>query len=66
MEDKVRENRLRRMAKRRGYILRKSKRRDPEALDFGRYWLIDPSCGGSVYSDEWGVELDAIEAWLNE
>jgi hypothetical protein len=34
-DDKVRENRLRRMAQRRGMQLQKSRRRDPNAIDFG-------------------------------
>ena len=39
--DKVRENRLRRMAGRQGLTLHKSRRRDPRAVDFGAYWLAD-------------------------
>lgn len=38
--DKIRENRLRRMAKRRGLLLVKSRRRDTGALDYGLYVLI--------------------------
>ena len=57
--EKVRENRLRRMASRQGLQLMKSRRRDPRALDYGTYWLVDAS----------GVEVargnvDAIEARL--
>ena len=57
--EKVRENRLRRMASRQGLQLLKSRRRDPRALDYGTYWLVDAS----------GVEVargnvDAIEARL--
>lgn len=37
---KVLENRLRRMAERQGYLLEKSKRRDPKAKDFGKYRLL--------------------------
>ena len=37
---KVRENRLRRMAKRQGLTLVKCRRRDAYALDYGRYWLV--------------------------
>jgi hypothetical protein len=36
---KVRENLARRMAKRQGYELVKSRRRDPRALGFGKYML---------------------------
>jgi hypothetical protein len=57
--EKVRENRLRRMASRQGLQVLKSRRRDPRALDYGTYWLVDAS----------GVEVargdvDAIEARL--
>lgn len=38
---KVFENRLRAAAKRQGLRLEKSRRRDPRALDYGSYWLID-------------------------
>lgn len=40
-DDKVLENRLRRIAARRGYRLEKSRRRDPQAVDFGGYMLMD-------------------------
>lgn len=62
--EKVRENRLRRMAERQGLELRKSRRRDPRALDFGGYWLIDARLGGVVLGGEFGVDLDAVEAHL--
>lgn len=41
MNDKVQENRVRRMADRQGLLLRKQRRRDPRALDYGRYMLVD-------------------------
>lgn len=37
---KVEENRLRRVAERRGYILEKSRRRDKLAKDYGLYRLL--------------------------
>ncbi|WP_422634821.1 hypothetical protein [Sphingobium sp.] len=37
---KVRENKLRRMAERQGWLLEKSRRRDPKAKDFGKYRLL--------------------------
>ena len=61
----VQENRVRRTAKRRGFILKRSARRDPQALDFGRYWLIDGRNDACVLGGQWGVELDDVEAWLN-
>ena len=66
MTDKVRENRLRRMAERQGLVLQKSRRRDPNALDFGGYWLIDAQMNVLVAGDEWGWDLDDIEEWLNQ
>ena len=61
--EKVRENRLRRMAQRQGRIVLKSRRRDHRALDYGRYWLHDDRnrilCGGSN-----GTSLDEIVASL--
>jgi hypothetical protein len=61
---KVRENRLRRMAHRRGLALRKSRRRDPGALDFGRYWLLDQETGDPVFGSRWGVSIENIEEFL--
>jgi hypothetical protein len=40
-EDKVLENKLRRIAARRGLRLEKSRRRDPNAIDYGGYMLVD-------------------------
>ena len=40
-DEKVRENRLRRMAERQGLELRKSARRDPRAIDYGTYMLSE-------------------------
>jgi hypothetical protein len=51
-ESKVTENRLRRIAARRGYRLEKSRRRDKSAIDYG---------GSFAYSST----LDEIESFLN-
>lgn len=40
MNDKVRENRLRRLATRRRLMLKKVRRRDPRAWDYGLYTLV--------------------------
>jgi len=58
-QEKIRENRLRRMATRQGLQLVKSRRRDPRALDYGTYWLVDASSVEVASGD-----ADAIEAWL--
>jgi hypothetical protein len=63
-EEKIRENRLRRAASRQGLSLRKSRRRDPQALEYGRYWLIDPYMNAMVAGGQWGYSLDDIEEEL--
>ena len=63
--DKVRENRVRRMAQRQGLMLRKSRRRDPYATDYGRYWLADINTSGLIFGDQWGATLEEIEEWLH-
>ena len=40
-EEKIMENKLRRMAQRQGLQLLKSRRRDPRATDYGTYMLVD-------------------------
>jgi hypothetical protein len=62
-EQKVRENRLRRVAARRGLRLVKSRRRDEKALDFGRYWLLSRA-GSVIAAGDWGSSLDEIEEQL--
>lgn len=60
-EEKVRENRLRRMAKRQGLVLKKSPRRDPQALDYGRYWLVGAP---GDYAVDGFASLDELERYL--
>jgi hypothetical protein len=66
--DKVRENRLRRMAERQGLVLHKSRRRDPLALDFGMFQLVDADTNalvvGEVAQRGYGANLDEIEHYL--
>lgn len=59
--DKIRENRLRLAAQRQGLTLRKSRTRDPRALDYGRYTLTRDG-HVDVYDS---TDLDEIEAYLN-
>jgi hypothetical protein len=55
--DKSRETRVRRMLDRQGYALSKSRRRDPRALDYGRYTI---SRGAAVFTV---AGLDEAEQW---
>jgi hypothetical protein len=67
-ELKVRENRLRRMAARRRWVLLKSRRRDPQAWDFSTYMLVDGRTKALIAGDElgYGRTLDEIEDHLRE
>jgi hypothetical protein len=60
--EKVRENRLRRMADRQGLRLVKSRRRDPRALDFGTYMLVDVQ--NNTVAAGPGMNIDEIEEQL--
>jgi hypothetical protein len=62
--DKVRENRVRRMAARQGLVLHKSRRRDPRAIDYGVYWLVDDARRDAIMMSSNGATLDAIESYL--
>lgn len=64
-EEKVRENRLRRMAERQGLSLSRSRRRDPRAVDYGMYWLSNRS-SNTLESPEAGMTLDEVEAFLTQ
>jgi hypothetical protein len=63
VREKVRENRIRRMAERQGYRLVKSRRRDHRALEYGNYWLHNERHVG-VLGGRRGVSLDDIEEYL--
>jgi len=73
MTSDVRENRLRRVAKRRGLRLVKSRRRDPRAVDYGGYMLVrdnnavvgDIPIGDRYPPGSYLNTLDEIEAYLN-
>ena len=54
--DKVRENRLRRKAKRQGLTLTTNGRRDPDARDYRARYSINPGPSG--------LTLDEAETWL--
>lgn len=65
---KVRENLLRRMAERQGLMLRKSLRRDPLALGYGRYYVTSRADWREVVAGTAGGvpdwTLDDAEKWL--
>ena len=66
-EEKVRENRLRRMAERQGLRLERSRRRDPRALDYGSYQLVEVltnTVAASGGPNGFGLTLDEVERSL--
>jgi hypothetical protein len=74
-EELTRETRLRRMARRRGYLLVKSRRRDRGAYDYGKYVLVEDTKGNrvgryggqaavSAFARGDGMTLDDIEIIL--
>ena len=62
-EEKIRENRLRRAATRQGLIIRKNRRRDPRALDYGQWLIVDPT-GNVIIPGGDKLTLDAVESYL--
>jgi hypothetical protein len=52
------------MAERQGYHLRKSRRRDPQALDYQAYELVTQRGGQVVGTYQGPVELHSLEARL--
>jgi hypothetical protein len=66
--EKTREDRLRRMAKRQGLRLVKSRRRDKRALDYSAYGLIDTEVNAAAFGytpqGRMNASLDDIEAYL--
>jgi|SoiMethySBSTD1v2_1073268.scaffolds.fasta_scaffold3139756_2 hypothetical protein len=67
--EKVREDRLRRVAQRQGLQLIKSRRRDDRALDFGGFMLIEPTAntlvlGGPDNRFPASLSLEEVEEWL--
>ena len=71
MNEKVRENKLRRMADRQGLKLLKSRARDSRDLTYGGYQLVNLQTGGCDFG--WGnagrgyaASLDDIEEFLTQ
>ena len=56
---------MRARAARRGMKLVKSRRRNTDAADFGRYWLTDATTG-ELITDDRGVTLADIAAFLDD
>ncbi len=68
--EKVRENRLRRAAERQGLALHKSRTRDPRALDYDRWWIVDVPTNAIVAgvgpTGRPAMDVDDVERYLTE
>ena len=67
VEEKVRENRLRRMANRQGLVVHKSRIRDPRAIGYGGYMISDRLtnvvvAGAQPYA--FTMSMDEVEGFL--
>jgi hypothetical protein len=62
--EKIRENRLRRMAQRQGLRLIKSRVRDPRALDYGRWWIANPDTNAIVAGELGFMDITGVERYL--
>jgi hypothetical protein len=63
-EEKLKERRLRRVVARQGHRLRKQRRLDVSAYDYGRYRIFGP-VGQLAAGDEiFGMTLDEVEDWV--
>jgi hypothetical protein len=67
--EKVRENRIRRKLHRLGYCLVKSKRKDPDAFDYGMYLITNENnhlVWGGLHTGKPDLTLDDVEEWIKE
>lgn len=67
LEEKVRENRLRRKCERMGYLLVKSRAKDSDSYSFGGYmildaWTNDILAGSDPY--EYSMSIDDLERFI--
>lgn len=71
MSLKVKEQRVRRMAGRYGYKLKKSPTRDEGALDYGQYALIDLETDKAIHPEHvngspYWLDLHQVDLWLQD
>lgn len=65
--EKVRENKLRRMADRRGLRLWKSRTRDTGAIEYGRYHITQSNMViFGIGNQQFEATLDQVEEFLND
>jgi hypothetical protein len=62
-EEKLKERWLRRVVARQGYRLRKQRRWDVGAYDYGRYRIFGPDDQLAAGDEIFGMTLDEVEDW---
>lgn len=62
-EEKLKERWLRRVVARQGYRLRKQRRWDVGAYDYGRYRIFGPDGQLAAGDEVFGMTLDEVEDW---
>jgi hypothetical protein len=65
---KTHEDRCRRALRRKGFALRKSRRRDPAMPDHGGYMIVDPVWNAAVAGSSpiaYAISLEAVQAFLD-
>lgn len=63
---KVRESRLRRVLRRHGYVLNKSRARDPGTIGYRQYQIMDSNnaiVAGGWTGNGYELTLDDVERW---
>ena len=68
-DEKTRENKVRRVAERRGLKLEKSKRRDMSAIDYGKYRFVDASSNfviAGATNQSFELTIDEAEKLLDD
>ena len=65
----ISESGVRRLARREGYLVRKSRSRDPDAIGYGAFMLIDRDTGGAIlggYPFQYTADLEEIREYLTQ
>lgn len=60
------EHRMRRILRRQGFALVKSRKRNPAAPDFDKYWIVVVQHRNRVSINNTCMSMNEIEAWTNE
>lgn len=63
-DDAVRESRLRSLARRMGYSIRKSRAQTVHGNDLGDYMVVNDQFNGVVLGERFNATLDDIEAYF--